>query len=188
MSWSNFEELKKFARKSRHSRIKRPSVGGQHATVSKRRRTDTDNGSFSYRPNAEKGEIEGFSSDEEGQGNLGESKLDVAARNVVSIRVPFGKTKCSKDETILVKRIPTTACDMRSGSILHRKSDRFKTWDFPNDTCNLLEYSDASKKDEGEIDCYASEEDDEETDVPQVFSDGSDSDSSGTLPFKAPRI
>lgn len=187
MSWSNFEELKKFARKSRHGRIKRPSVGGQHATVSKRRRTDTDNGSFSYRPNAEKGEIEGFSSDEEGQGNLGESKLDVAARNVVSIRVPFGKTKCSKDETILVKRIPTTACDMRSGSILHRKSDRFKTWDFPNDTCNLLEYSDASKKDEGEIDCYASEEDDEETDVPQVFSDGSDSDSSGThFPSKHP--
>ena len=52
---------------------------------------------------------------------------------------------------------------MRSGSILHRKSERFKTWDFPNDTCNLLEYSDASKKDEGEIDCYASEEDDEGT-------------------------
>lgn len=34
-------------------------------------------------------------------------------------------------------------------------------WDFPNDACRLLEYYDAPKKEDEEIDCYASEEEDE---------------------------
>jgi len=143
--------------------------------VAANKRRKTDNIPVSFRTHVERGEIEGFSSDEDNNGF--ESNLEDAPRIMRS--KSLGEAKEQTD-----KRTPSSVdvVGKRAKGFLKEKNEVNATWDFPNDACRLLEYYDVPKKEDEEIDCYASEEEKEEegeSGSPQVFSDWSESNSSG---------
>ncbi|CAH3028399.1 unnamed protein product [Porites evermanni] len=167
MSWGNFEELKKFARKQGNIKKKRPQVGGQNLTASKRRRTDS--GNLSFVSISDSGEIDGFSTDEEKDEDGLDFSSDSLPRSFLS--KPLVKRKYSKRQALPDKRgstssAPTTHTDTSRGC---------KSCDFPDGAYELMKYAETSKQKTGIV-WHAS--DNEE--LPQVFSDGSDSDDSKT--------
>lgn len=83
MSWSNFEDLKKFARKNENIKKKRPASSVGWHNPSARKRKQTNNESLSFVSNIEStSEIDGFSTDEENDEELLDCEMDSTSSNL----------------------------------------------------------------------------------------------------------
>ncbi|XP_078365898.1 DNA repair-scaffolding protein-like [Oculina patagonica] len=186
MSWSNFEELKKFARKNENVKKKRPA-SSDGKTTSARKRRQTNNESLSFVSNTEStSEIEGFSTDEERDEERLECNLDSTYRNLSK---PCVKRKYSSKWRTLSDKKSFTSDDgsFSHADTTHREKDLQggESCDLmPDGAYELLPCSEAPKED----DIVWGASDDEEL-PSSVTCDGAksdDTDSDSEFPSKHP--